>query len=40
VMMTFAPAPNPGLADDHFSGSAIVFVPTVTYQTHITASLR
>ena len=40
VMMTFASEPNPGLTDDHFSGSAIVFVSTVTYQTHATASLR
>ena len=40
VMMTFGAEPNPGLTDDHFSGSAIVFVSTVTYQTHTTASLR
>jgi len=40
VMMTFASEPNPGLTDDHFSGSAIVFVSTVTYQTRTTASLR
>ena len=39
VMMTFAANPNPGLTHDHFSGSAIVFVSTVTYTTH-TASLR
>ncbi|MGD0025636.1 MAG: DUF882 domain-containing protein [Xanthobacteraceae bacterium] len=39
VMMTFAADPNLGLAHDHFSGSAIVFVSTVTYPTH-TASLR
>ncbi len=39
VMMTFAPEPNPGLTHDHFSGSAIVFVSTVSYPTH-TASLR
>ena len=40
VMMTFGAEPNPGLIDDHFSGSAIVFVSTVTYQTHTAASLR
>jgi uncharacterized protein YcbK (DUF882 family) len=39
VMMTFAADPNLGLAHDHFSGSAIVFVSTVSYATH-TASLR
>ena len=39
VMMTFSADPNLGLAHDHFSGSAIVFVSTVTYPTH-TASLR
>ena len=39
VMMTFAADPNPGLDQDHFSGSAIVFVSTVSYPTH-TASLR
>jgi len=39
VMMTFSSDPSFGLAHDHFSGSAIVFVPTVTYPTH-TASLR
>jgi uncharacterized protein YcbK (DUF882 family) len=39
VMMTFASDPNPGLAQDHFDGSAIVFVSTVTYPMH-TADLR
>ena len=39
VMMTFAAEPNPGLDHDHFSGSAIVFVSTVTYPTR-TASLH
>lgn len=39
VMMTFAADPNPGLATDHFSGAAIVFVSTVSYPTR-TASLR
>jgi hypothetical protein len=39
VMMTFAPEPNPGLEHDHFTGSAIVFVSTVSYLTH-TADLR
>jgi uncharacterized protein YcbK (DUF882 family) len=40
VMMTFGTEPNPGLTDDHFSGSAIVFVSTVTYQPRTTASLH
>jgi uncharacterized protein YcbK (DUF882 family) len=40
VMMTFGSDPNPSLTDDHFSGSAIVFVSTVTYQARTTASLR
>ena len=31
VLMTFAADPQPGLTQDHFSGSAIVFVSTVTY---------
>ncbi len=31
VMMTFAADPNPGLDHDHFSGSAIVFMSTVSY---------
>ena len=41
VMMTFSSDPNRGLAPDHFSGSAIVFLTTVSYQapTH-TAALR
>jgi uncharacterized protein YcbK (DUF882 family) len=39
VMMTFAADPQPGLAQDHFSGSAIVFVSTVTYPIQ-TADLR
>jgi uncharacterized protein YcbK (DUF882 family) len=39
VMMTFAADPNPGLAPDHFTGAAIVFVSTVSYPTR-TASLR
>ena len=39
VVMTFATDPNPGLTHDRFSGSAVVFVSTVTYQTH-TVSLR
>jgi uncharacterized protein YcbK (DUF882 family) len=32
VMMTFAAEPNPGMTSDRFSGSAIVFMSTVTYQ--------
>jgi hypothetical protein len=39
VMMTFSPDPNSGLSQDHFSGSAIVFLSTVTYPTH-TAALQ
>jgi uncharacterized protein YcbK (DUF882 family) len=39
VFMTFAADPNPGLPHDHFTGSAIVFIPTVNYPTH-TASLQ
>jgi hypothetical protein len=39
VLMTFAADPNPGLAPDHFTGAAIVFVNTVNYPTR-TASLR
>jgi uncharacterized protein YcbK (DUF882 family) len=39
VMMTFAAEPNPGLTADRFSGSAVVFVSTVTYGTH-TAALQ
>jgi len=33
VMMTFASDPSVGLTHDRFSGSAIVFLPTVTYAT-------
>lgn len=32
VMMTFGAEPTPGMTNDRFSGSAIVFVSTVTYQ--------
>ncbi len=39
VMMTFSADPNRGLSQDHFSGSAIVFLTTVTYPTR-TASLQ
>jgi uncharacterized protein YcbK (DUF882 family) len=39
VMMTFSSDPNLGMTPDHFSGSAVVFVPTVTYPTQ-TASLQ
>jgi uncharacterized protein YcbK (DUF882 family) len=31
VMMTFTGDPNPGLGYDHFSGSAVVFTPTISY---------
>ncbi|HYA07346.1 MAG TPA: DUF882 domain-containing protein [Xanthobacteraceae bacterium] len=36
VMMTFSAEPNPGLAQDHFSGAAIVFVSTINYPTYPT----
>ena len=39
VMMTFTSDPNRGLSQDHFSGSAIVFLLTITYPTR-TASLQ
>ncbi len=39
VMMTFSPDPNLGLSQDHFNGSAIVFLSTITYPTR-TASLQ
>ena len=31
VMMTFAADQNPGLEYNHFNGSAVVFIPTVSY---------
>jgi uncharacterized protein YcbK (DUF882 family)/DNA-binding NarL/FixJ family response regulator len=37
VMMTFTSEPNPSMTAERFSGSAIVFVPTITYQMHTTA---
>jgi hypothetical protein len=37
--MTFGADPNPGLTDDRFSGSAVVFVATITYGAR-TAALR
>jgi uncharacterized protein YcbK (DUF882 family) len=39
VMMTFSDEPQPSLAHDRFSGSAIVFVSTVTFSTR-TAALQ
>jgi uncharacterized protein YcbK (DUF882 family) len=39
VMMTFSSDPNRGLSQDHFSGSAIVFLSTISYPTR-TASLQ
>jgi len=39
VMMTFSADPNRGMSQDHFSGSAIVFLSTITYPTR-TASLQ
>jgi hypothetical protein len=32
VVMTFGPEPNPGLSTDHFSGSAVGVISTVTYK--------
>jgi hypothetical protein len=40
VMMTFSSDPNQGLEQDHFSGSAIVFMSTVSYYPTHTADLR
>ncbi len=37
VLMTFAVDPNPGLGPDRFTGSAIVFLPTVNYPSPRTA---
>jgi hypothetical protein len=34
VVMTFAADPNADLASDYFSGSAVVFVSTVSYPVH------
>jgi hypothetical protein len=39
VVMAFAADPNPGLDNDRFSGTAIVFISTVSYPTR-TASLQ
>jgi uncharacterized protein YcbK (DUF882 family) len=39
VLMAFSADPNPGLDTEHFSGTAIVFVPSVSYPTR-TASLQ
>ena len=38
-MMTFSADPMLGLEHEHFSGSAVVFVSTVTYTTR-TAALQ
>jgi hypothetical protein len=41
VNMGFSADPYPGLSQDHFSGTAIAFVPTVNYATAThTASLQ
>jgi hypothetical protein len=41
VTMTFGAEPNAGMTYDRFSGSAIVFIPSVTYQAQTdTASLQ
>ena len=39
VVMTFSTDPNPSLSD-HFTGSAVVFLTTVTYPPTHTASLQ
>jgi uncharacterized protein YcbK (DUF882 family) len=41
VMMTFGADPNPGMTDDRFSGSAVVFISIVSYRAPTdTASLQ
>jgi uncharacterized protein YcbK (DUF882 family) len=40
VMMTFTSDPSLELTQDRFSGSAIVFLPTITYPTARTAALQ
>ena len=40
VMMKFTADPNPDLPHDHFSGAAIIFIPTVNYYPAHTASLQ
>jgi hypothetical protein len=40
VMMTFSSDPQSGMTARKFSGTAIVFVSTVTFSTTRTASLR
>jgi uncharacterized protein YcbK (DUF882 family) len=40
IMMTFSADPYSGLAQDHFAGAAIAFVPTVNYPATRTASLQ
>jgi uncharacterized protein YcbK (DUF882 family) len=37
VLMTFSGDPQAGLTNDHFSGSAIVFISTITYPLHSAA---
>jgi hypothetical protein len=39
IRMAFSPDPQLGMATDHFSGSAVVFLSTVTFVTR-TASLQ
>jgi hypothetical protein len=36
-MMTFSTDPSMGLSNDHFSGSAIVFLSTITYAHRVAA---
>ncbi len=31
VLMTFSADPNPGLEYSHFTGSSVVFTPTISY---------
>jgi hypothetical protein len=40
LVMTFSADPHLGLASDHFSGQAVVFLATATFVPQTTASLR
>jgi uncharacterized protein YcbK (DUF882 family) len=40
VVMTFGPEPNPGLSADHFSGTAVGVISTVTYNKQAQSRLQ
>ena len=40
VMMTFSADPHLGMVDDRFSGTAVVFLATTTFNMQTTAALR